>query len=257
MPCSQGWRTSKTKDESEKQVVASRTSSPVSHLLTVLLALISTILGASLRYLLITPLKIYILIVSVLEIFSWTNFGPVVKLKNVVSFPDVAEKVGFVDGFAPIGSWENFKLCIISPVSGSVFALPVFLAHAWYEATKRTPFEKFNRRISIGKVLSSYSEVAGMALVVVSIYLFSYPEIATPQLPSEIKWAVILLFGATLGMDNVKYSEMGEKLGMRGLLGKRRAAEKIARDIGLSETDIIKMDFFELAEAIKKSDKVI
>ncbi|MGH8654634.1 MAG: hypothetical protein ACREYE_21805 [Gammaproteobacteria bacterium] len=174
----------------------------------------------------------------------------------MVSFPDLAEKVGFVDGFAPIASWENFKLRIIFPVSGSVFALPVFLAHAWYEATKRTPFEKFNRRISIGKVLSSYSEVAVIALVV-SIYLFSYPKIATPQLPSELKWAVILLFGATLGMDNVKYSEMGEKLGMRGLLGKRRAAEKIARDIGLSETDIIKMDFFELAEAIKKSDKVI
>jgi len=223
----------------------------------VILAIISAILGASLRYLLITPLKIYIVIVSVLEIFSWTNFEPVVKLKNVVSFPDVAAKVGFVDGFAPIASWENVKLYIISIVGGGVFVLPVFLVHIFREASKRTPFEKFNRRISIGKVLSSYSEVAGMALVVLSIYLFTHPEIATPHLPSELKWAVILLFGATLGMDNVKYSEMGEELGMRGLLGKRRAAEKIARDIGLSETEIIKMDFFELAEAIKRSDKVI
>ena len=209
-----------------------------------------------LHYLFCWPLKIYLSIITVLEFISWLKVDFIVNISDAISFPGVAEKVGFTNGFAPIASFHNLFLFFIAIFCSFILLLPLIILNVKNETKKQPPLEKFANRMKLGERFSKTADFAGLLLLFISVYVFLNPEIASPKLPSILQWTVIALFGATLGVDNLKYSNMGENLGMPPLLGKRKALKNIATEIGILDSASVNLTYENLLKAVQQQQLI-
>jgi len=187
------------------------------------------------HYFISLPTTFILLAVMLIKIFAWLGLDIAAKWAPMLDTTILGPYVGFKNGFTPISSWHNFFLYLLTIILGFIIVMPIMIFFFTLEWQSKDPGNKLAIRFKCGAALDRIQKIAEAFLI--AIIILTILEILMPPFDFWLKGAMLLSFGILWGINNLKYSDYGDKYGMM-MLSYKNAVKMLARDLNLSDMDV-------------------